>query len=157
MKAIVLTRGRIATVDDEDFDRVNQHKGYARRKGSQYYGARSVILSDGRRIQERLHQFLLGVRGIDHQDGDGLNNRRGNLRRATQTQNMRGSRRKAHGATSQYRGVSWYSPSQKWRAKLKTGGQQIHLGHFDSETDAALAYDAAARLLFGDFASPNFP
>lgn len=157
MKAVILTRGRIATVDDKDFDRVNQFKWHAVKQGRTYYGARTVQLPNGQQENCFLHNFILGVKGVDHCNGDGLENRRQNLRPATQMQNLQGHRRKVSGATSRYRGVSWFTRDEKWAAQIKVNRRAINLGRFAVEEDAARAYDKAAREHFGGFASPNFP
>lgn len=152
MRAIILTKGRIATVDDEDFDRVNQFKWCAsKRHSGGYYAIRRV---PGAGL-ERLHNFILGVPGVDHRDGDGLDNRRGNLRAATTVENNRGFRNKRASTSSQYRGVTFDSQNQKWRAKIGVGSVAVHLGRFESELEAAQAYDAAAKEHYGSFATSN--
>lgn len=155
MKAIVLTRGRIATVDDEDFDRVNQFKWYAIKDGRCWYAAHMTTRNRRRKV-ERLHMFIMGASGIDHRNNDGLDNRRQNLRAANKQQNGRAKQRKRASATSRYRGVSWYADRGKWTAQIQFG-RLIPLGYFLNEVDTARAYDVAARKLFGEFAAPNFP
>lgn len=158
MKVILLTRGYSTVVDDGDYERVSNFKWHAHtKKGRTTYAARSIKHPDGRFGLEFLHQLLTGLRGADHRDGDGLNNLRSNLRAATTQQNMRGFKRKRAGATSKFRGVCWYGGRQKWYAGIRVSGKQINLGLFSCEKEAALAYDRAARELFGDFATPNFP
>jgi hypothetical protein len=85
----------------------------------------------------------------------GLDNQRQNLRLATNQQNCRN----IHGGrgTSAYKGVSAHQMSHRWRARLTVDGRETHLGMFDTEEAAALAYDEAARRHFGEFACPNFP
>jgi hypothetical protein len=92
----------------------------------------------------------------DHADGNGLNNPRSNLREVTNAQN-KANQRKQTGATSKYKGVSWYHPTRQWQAQIKKDRKTIPFGHFDTEIEAAQAYDAAARVLYGDFARLNFP
>ena len=92
----------------------------------------------------------------DHIDGDGLNNQRSNLRPATAGQNMM-NRRKRWRATSRFVGVCWYPRREKWLARIYRDGTKHHLGDFSFEVEAALAYDAAAREMFGEYARPNFP
>lgn len=156
MKAIVLIRGRIATVDDRDFKRVNQFKWFAHKKGQRYYAARNIRLPNGERETEYLHNFLMGVKGVDHKDGDGLENRRYNLRPASPLQNRRAFRRKASSATSQFRGVSWNSARGKGAAQIKAGPRQTYIGYFTTEEGAARAHDSHAIKLFGEFASIDF-
>ena len=60
-----------------------------------------------------------------------------------------------------FKGVCWHSLQKKWRASIALevdgGSKLVDLGGFDSEVDAATRYDVAARGLFGEFASLNFP
>lgn len=158
MKEIPLSQGKVALIDDADFELVNQFKWYANRDRRGYYAKRNVPAPHGRQTVQKMHTFIMGQRGIDHRDGDGLNNQRGNLRPATSVQNGRGFRRKAAGSSSSYRGVTWYKPRRKWGAQIGISpGKLLYLGLFTDEVEAAKAYDAAAREHFGEFASPNFP
>lgn len=111
-----------------------------------------------------LHRLILGApQGleVDHLSGDGLDNRRANLRLATQSQNSANSwkPRRADGAatTSQYKGVSWDRTRDRWQAKVTIHGVCRNLGRYDDEAEAARAYDAAALSAWGDFARVNFP
>lgn len=110
-----------------------------------------------------MHRQILGISGCeegDHINGNGLDNRRANLRRCTRQQNSwnKPARRLVtRRPTSRYKGVSWDKARCKWRAELRTDGViQLHK-RFDSEIEAARAYDAAARFHFGEFAFLNFP
>lgn len=158
MKTIPLTQGQVALVDDADYEAVSQFKWCAMKNRRGFYAGRGVYKTNGKHTVQYLHQFLLpGVSRIDHRDGNGLNNRRHNLRPATNQQNLQGARRKKIGATSRFRGVSWFSQYSKWQASIKVNGKPIHLGYHEVEAKAAKAYDVAARKYCGDFASPNFP
>jgi hypothetical protein len=101
-----------------------------------------------------MHAFLQGF-GTDHKDRNGLNNRRANLRPATQSQQMANSRLLRSNNTSGFRGVYFFGG--KWKARIEANGKEKHLGTFDSAIDAALAYDAAALKSFKEFAVLNFP
>lgn len=92
----------------------------------------------------------------DHASGNGLDNRRSNLRSATNSQNNANAR-KRRGTGSRYKGVSWRADKQKWRAYLVENGKQIFLGYFLTEETAAMAYDQAAKIRFGKFAKLNSP
>jgi hypothetical protein len=92
----------------------------------------------------------------DHINRKVFDNRKGNLRPATVSQNNCNTRKRAH-TTSRYRGVSWYARLNKWMAQINANGRRIHLGVFDDEVDAAKTYDAAARKYHGEFAVLNFP
>lgn len=92
---------------------------------------------------------------IDHRDLDGANNRMDNMRPATKSEN--GANRVAKpGASSQYLGVGWHKAAGKWKAAISTNDRTCHLGLYDSEEDAARAYDVAAGQLHGEFARLNF-
>lgn len=141
-----------AEVDPEDFDRVSAHRWSAARDGQTYYALRRLTLArDGRNSTESMHVFILGARGIDHIDGNGLNNTRANLRRANQHQNG-GNRRPQAGRA--WKGVS--RVGSRWRAGIEVRGLRINLGTHSSPEQAARAYDLAAQEHFGEFARLNF-
>lgn len=91
----------------------------------------------------------------DHINGNGLDNRRKNIRICTQSQNCQ-NRRIIYGTASKYKGVSWFRPTGKWRATIKNKRKSISLGYFEKEINAALMYDRKAKELFGEFANVNF-
>jgi hypothetical protein len=92
---------------------------------------------------------------VEHEDHQGLNCQRYNLRVATRTQNNH-NRRKTHG-TSQYKGVNWESRSGKGRVCITISNRTKHLGRFADELQAGLADDTGASEHFGEFALTNFP
>ena len=158
MKKIPLTQNKFALVDDEDFETVSKFKWYAAKRGLRLFYA---VRTDRQR-KVYMHREILGLRpgGVwdgHHFDGCGLNNQRSNLARATTSQNIAGHRDKSAEASSRFRGVGWDGSRKKWRAQTKFGGKSLFLGRFQSEVEAAEAYDAAVRSLFGRFSSPNFP
>jgi len=162
MKKIPLTQGKFALVDDADFEAVNQFKWCAyKKRGNRFYAARGVPRRDaepGKRTSQYLHQFLFpDAKEIDHRDGDGLNNQRNNLRPVTHQQNLQAYQNRRKEGHSIFRGVTISKHFPKWRAQIRFNKKTIFIGYFDSETEAAKAYDTAARKFFGDFASPNFP
>lgn len=160
VKEIQLTQGKVALVDDDDFERVSMHKWHAakgRAAAHVLWYARTRDKNADRKIP--LHRFILGLeRGqlIDHKDGDGLNCQRENLRPATNEQN--GANRSKQFSASRFKGVTaWRCRGDfKWRAQIQHLGKGTHLGLFDSEEDAARVYDAKAREFFGEFARTNF-
>lgn len=120
-------------------------------------GYKSIILF-GRRVLEHRVVYALH-RGewpkiVDHIDRVKTNNRPDNLRSATHSVNgqNRDSRR---GSTSKYLGVFWDSERGKWRAQISKVGKSACLGRFNSEEEAAAAYNSAARILFGEFSAQN--
>ncbi|MHC4574071.1 MAG: HNH endonuclease [Planctomycetota bacterium] len=92
---------------------------------------------------------------VDHIDGNGLNNRKSNLRLCTVRQNL--WNRRPAGGTSLYKGVCWRAEKKKWAARITCRDRRHHLGYFDTEMEAADAYDKKAAALFGEFAYLNFP
>lgn len=156
-KEIALTKGRIALIDEEDFDDINQFKWCAARSRNHWYALRRDYQS-GKSVL--MHRQLLNVVDagteikVDHINNNGLDNRRFNLRLATNSQNLANSF-SAFGK-SKYKGVSPGWKSGKWRAGIKLNYISIHLGTYNSEEEAALAYDKAARDLFGEYAQLNF-
>lgn len=158
MKEIKLTQGRFAMLDNEDFDRVNQFRWYADKdKSAQvlWYAARHVYIN-GRRTTQKLHQFILGDgEKIDHRNGNGLDNRKENLRRASASQNGANRRKQVKPASSTFKGVTFVKARGNWRASIKINGSRIPLGSHSQEIDAATAYNEAARRLFGEFAKLN--
>jgi hypothetical protein len=79
----------------------------------------------------------------------------GNVRWATTSEQIKNRRSSGLGVVSQYKGVGWENRRKKWRARIKVATKEYHLGQFDSEEDAALAYDIAARFHFGALAVLN--
>ncbi len=93
-----------------------------------------------------------GEKMIDHINGDPADNRICNLRLAKSVDNAR-NRRKLEGATSSYKGVSWYKRKRKWVAQIGIDGRSTHLGYFHDELAAHMAYCEAAQKYFGEFAN----
>lgn len=92
---------------------------------------------------------------VDHQNGNGLDNCRSNLRVAGQSKNVAAAQ--IHRGKSLYRGVQWSSQKGRWHAQIKVNYQKKHLGTFTDPVDAAHAYDQAALVAFGEYANLNFP
>lgn len=107
---------------------------------------------------ELMHRLIMAApdgQMVDHHDLDELNNRSGNLRFCTRSQNKQNSRPcKNH--SSRFKGVSFHKRERKWAARIRNAGRLFHLGYFRRERAAAAAYDEAAAKLFGEFACPNF-
>jgi hypothetical protein len=159
MKEISLTQGKIALVDDTDYEAMASHKWHAIKAPYTYYAARDILIN-GQWKRRSMHREILGlVRGdrieVDHRNGDGLDNRRENLRKCNDAENQRN--RRVQGGSSQYKGVSWRGWHKKWGAQIAYNGKKIYIGSFKMEINAAHAYDAKARELFGEFARTNFP
>ena len=154
MKEIPLTQGKIAIVDDEDFEWLNQWKWAYHHSG---YAVRTIYIASRNRKQISMHRLINGTPdGIetDHINHNRLDNRRGNLRNCTHLQNQHNfSMPKSN--TSGYKGVDWHKPNHKWRAQIKFHGKKIHIGFFKNIGDAASAYETKAKELFGEFMNGN--
>lgn len=158
MKKISLTKGFEAIIDDEDFDKVSRYRWYSDVKKRRVYAGRSERGDDGLPRSISMHRFILGHcgnLGVDHIDGNGLNNQKSNLRICTQTENLRAFQRKRHSATSKYRGVSWSSDRKKWLSQIVVNKKTINLGRYEDDMDAAKSYNIAAEKYFGAFATLN--
>jgi len=92
---------------------------------------------------------------VDHKDGNGLNDRRSNLRVCTQQQNLYNSR--PHGRSSRFKGPCWDKAKRRWVVYIRHDGRNVFIGRFRDEAEAARAYDHKAYELFGEYAYLNFP
>ena len=148
---VPLSRGKAAYIDAVDLPVVAEHTWWAEHRDRTWY-ARTHI---GRR-NVYMHSLLMPYSPqVDHRDSDGLNNRRYNLRAATNTQNRRNGRAHRRNRLG-LKGV-WQLPSGTYAVSIMADHQRYNLGYFATAEEAALAYDAAARELHGDFARCNFP
>lgn len=149
---IPLTQGKVAVVDFADFELVRPFKWSTARHQRRHYASRSAG-----RTSRLMHNHITGVKQVDHRNGNGLDNRRCNLRLFNQSQNMKSFRRKPDGTTSKFRGVNWDAILDLWVAMSNHGGKTKRIGKFESEEDAARAWDAdAVRHGFSEEAL-NFP
>jgi len=154
MKEIVLSTGGIAFVDEDDFERVNSLRWYARKSCNKYYAGRS----NGKKGILLMHRFILNITDpnitLDHKDGDGLNNQKENLRIATKSQNAynMGSNK---GTSSRFKGVCWRGTNKRWTAQITANKITRYIGSYKSEVDAAIAYNKEAEKLHGEFALLN--
>ena len=149
MREIPLTKGYVALVDDEDYERIACHKWCAQ-EGP--WGTRAVRHAG--RVRVYMHREVLGVvfgdaRHVDHINHDMLDNRKDNLRLVDHSMNQ--CNRKKTVGSSRYLGVSLN------RGKWDANASGEYIGRFTSEEAAARAYDDAARRIQGPFASLNFP
>jgi hypothetical protein len=153
MYTVRLTQGKVAVVDDTDAPLVKRYNWHALQDGNTWYAARK----DGER-KILMHRQLMGVTDsairVDHRDRDGLNNSRANLRKATKSQNALNAVRPT-GNESRYIGVR--RAGLKWRARASWDGMRWDCGTYDTQEEAARAYDDFQRKYNPDFARLNFP
>jgi len=155
MKEIPLTQGKVAIVDDEDFELLSQWKWHYSSAG---YATRA-IQANGKKRFILMHRLIMNTpvgMETDHINHNGLDNRKSNMRICTLAQNHLNILKNKRN-TSGFKGVSWEENRNAWRACIELNGKGTKLGRFKSPQDAARAYDKAARELFGEFAFTNFP
>ncbi|MEE8382209.1 MAG: HNH endonuclease [Thermodesulfobacteriota bacterium] len=149
MKEIKLTQGKVALVDDEDFEFLSQWSwyylnGYARRTeniDSSCIFLHRAILKNSKDME------------IDHINNDKLDNRRSNLRLCTHKENSQ-NRKIGINNTSGYKGVH-KRPDGRWQARIVVNDKRVSLGYFRNISDAVLAYNDAAEKYYGEFANLN--
>jgi len=152
MKTIQLTKGYKTLIDDEDYEMLNQYK-WCFNSG---YAVRGVVVNS-KTIFKRMHRIIMNPPSdmfIDHINGDGLDNQRKNLRICTHAQNCQ-NKRITKGLTSKYRGVALKARDKKWQVYVTANGKRKYLGYFETELEAAIIYNIAARKYYGEFARPN--
>jgi hypothetical protein len=143
-------------LDEEDYQKYqNERVMIECDKEGQCYAR--VITAARRR--PRLHRLIMGVTEptvlVDHINGNGLDNRRENLRLATVTQNNYNCRKRTCKSSSKYKGVVYYQERKKWRARMFDHGKVMWLGDFETEVEAALAYNECAKRVAKEFALLN--
>lgn len=160
MKEIKLTRGQVALVDDDDFERINAYKWYAEwhRDTKTFYATRALPRDkNGKRTTIYMHRAILCAEShmqVDHINHDTLNNKKENLRLCTSSQNNANHRQQSNN-TSGFKGVSWDKRRHKWLAQISVNTKRRNLGRYSNITDAILAYDTAAVDANGEFALTN--
>lgn len=146
-REIPLTRGAVAIVDDDDYEWLSQWKWCM---SGQYAASRTSG------VHVYMHRLIMSASpgvGVDHINGEHFDNRRCNLRFATQRENSRNQKRHKRDG---YKGVHWRKDTRKWQAQIMVDYKTVNLGCYTNEEIAATAYDVAARIFFGAFAKTNF-
>ena len=160
-RLISLGLGKFAIVDADDYPRLSKHTWDIKLAWRHSYAARFTAKpGKSNHTKISMHREVLeSPKGmcVDHINGNGLDNRKSNLRPATMMQNNWNRRKRRGYSTSRFKGVSRAKKACKWRAQIKCDGKDKYLGVFDEEEAAARVYDANARKLFGKYARLNFP
>lgn len=147
---IQLDKGKVAVVDAADAEALSGSTWFAVERGKTFYAARSPL---GK--MEYMHRVIIGAsdaQRVDHENRDGLDNRRANIRLSSASENGANAELRSDN-TSGYKGVS--ANGNKWTARITVEGEKIYLGSFDTAEAAADAYDDAAIRAFGNFALLN--
>ena len=161
MKKIPLTNNRgFALIDDRDVELISRYKWHIKisKRTDILYAQANIKIKD-KWTSIFMHRLIMDAQKeqeVDHVTGNGLDNRRCNLRFCTRSQNQQNSRIQKN-RSSRFKGVSWHKTKKKWCAYIISAVKnQKHLGYFDSEIKAAEAYDMVALEMFGVFAKTNF-
>jgi hypothetical protein len=154
VRHIALTKGKFAIVNACDYERLSRYRWFAMKGDRTFYACRN----DNRRVVLMHREILHAPKGVpvDHIDHNGLDNRQGNLRLCTPSQNNCNQGKHRRGS-SRFRGVSWQKNARKWAATICYRGVHYYLGLFEDEVEAARARDRKAIELHGEFAWLNFP
>jgi hypothetical protein len=158
---IYIARLRFAVIDHADYDILKWFKWRLCRSGRILYAF--CTIPQGPLLPPKviwMHHLVLPPppgHCIDHKNHIGLDNRLQNLRVATPSENNHNARKTKSKTSSKYKGVDFVKPTKKWRARIAVNNKRLFLGSFDSELDAAITYDVAAKQYFGEFACLNFP
>jgi len=157
MKEIKTTNGFPFIVDDEDFEYLSQ---FSWCNDSNGYAVKRATTKDGTSTTEKMHRMIMNAKPgevIDHINGNPNDNRKGNLRIVTQSDNRKNNKMYSTNKTG-YKGVAIYKVRgvfKGYSAQITVDYKKIHLGVFHSKIEAAKAYNAAAKNYFGEFARLN--
>lgn len=136
-------------VDDDDYEVLKDMYFY---KSGRYYFCQ---VGDDNRVP--IHRFIMNAPDnmrVDHINGITFDNRKSNLRLATNSQNSQNKGMRKDNTTG-YKGVCFDKEAKKYQASIRYNGKKIYLGKYDNPVDAALAYNEAAEKYFGEFARIN--
>lgn len=155
MRKVKLTQGKYAIVDSEDYEKLVINKWHYSSYGKTGYARRTS--KDRHRKSIRMHHEILPlVIGymVDHINGNGLDNRKKNLRLVTKSQNMMNSAIRINN-TSGYKGVCWSKKYNKWVVHIWKDSKQIFVGQFKNKRKAGIAWNEAAKIYHGEYAYLN--
>jgi hypothetical protein len=162
MKIIKLTKGYETMVDDDDYDELNKHSWQSLeihkndRPTTKVYAISNILLYHNQ--THYMHRIILNApkgKQVSHIDGNSLNNQKSNLRILSYQEISFSTNKTKKKTSSIYKGVTWNKRDNVWYATIMKDRKHIHLGSFDNEHDAAIAYNKAAIEIFGEFARLN--
>ena len=151
---VPLTKGKVALIDAGDGEVIGRHSWSAAWTGRRWYARRGY--NNGTHVY--MHRAILETPAgldADHRNGDSLDNRRANLRNASESENM-ANRSKQRNNPSGYKGVRKHDEGNRFKAYIGFNRKKETIGWFDTAEAAARAYDERARELHGEFAQTNF-
>jgi hypothetical protein len=154
-RLIPLTQGQFAKVSPEDFENLVRLNWCASWEHCSFY-ARAWDYSERKRVRVAMHRVVLGClagdgKQVDHRNGDGLDNRRTNLRLVTTSQNAMNRKLKSSNSSG-HRGITWHDRDKWWRAQIMIQGKTLWVGSFQSLDLAIEAVNSARKTHFGEFA-----
>ena len=157
MVEIKLGTGQVVLVDDADFPLVSNYSWFFHSSRGKSY-ARCDLPKGSIPTRVFMHRIIMAPleekEEIDHINGDGLDNRRQNLRKCNRSGNNRNRRLNSNNTTG-FKGVRLHRPTRKFVAQINVGKRKIALGYFPTAAEAAKKYDEVAIKIFGEFASTN--
>lgn len=154
MKKIKLTQNKVALIDDEDFERLNQFKWFVKQDGKAWYVCRHIYIA-GKRTTLAMHREILSAKKdikVDHINHDGLNNCKENLRLCTHQENLQNQEVAHKNNKLGIKGMYWWESRKKFRATINVNKKDISLGYFHNIDNADIAYRKAEVKYFGKFA-----
>lgn len=141
--------------DKEDYELISQYHWCIYHSSGGIFYAQAHIKKNNKNSTIFFHKLITNYKVTDHINHNGLDNRKQNLRKSNSTLNARNSRKTLNKKSSKYKGVSWKKDKNKWASYIRLNRKYIHLGFFEKEKDAALAYNNAALKFFKEHSHLN--
>jgi hypothetical protein len=159
-RKIPLGEGRFTIVDPDKYYWLNSYHWFIDGNGKKIYVVRTILLANGKKKFMRMHREIMNSPVglyVDHRNGNTFDNRKANLRLATHAQNSYNRGKTKSKTSSRFIGVHLDKKTNQWKVQINYLKKAVFLGRFDSEIEAARAYDHAAREYHKEFARLNFP